>query len=329
MAFTSGSQTLKGGVILERCPSIKPTPFGLLVCKGNPPYPPLTGGQEKAKPLSPAGTHRLFIPPCQGGVGGVAFQAEGGRVKHDSLQTSHPSLPGTPDPLIRGGKGGAPARRLFPRLRLRQSDRDFLYFRAFAFMAGEETRWPGKNRSGRDSRFWRGASRSCGFCRFRFSSMPCSKRSPRPTGMWRFVLIAVYAYAVLSDLVDGPLARRANAKSYFWGQVDAFTDVAFNAAALTAAFLTGVIGRWAAVGVLMLGAQFIWRCWIEAGSAGRGLARRCGGQVGGGLFLRPGGRGRPGSRSMLALAQTRTALAQHPGFFLRTIFVHPKRARVL
>ena len=45
--------------------------------KNHPPYPPLTGGQEKAKPPPPGGAHRLFIPPCQGGVGGVAFPVEG------------------------------------------------------------------------------------------------------------------------------------------------------------------------------------------------------------------------------------------------------------
>ena len=105
-----------------------------------------------------------------------------------------------------------------------------------------------------------------------------------PDGMWRFVLIAVYAYAVLSDLADGLLARRANAESYFWGQVDAFTDIAFNAAALTAAFLTGVIGRWAAVGVVMLGAQFMWRCWIEAGNAGEALPEDAAGKWAGVCF---------------------------------------------
>ncbi len=45
----------------------------VLALKTNPPYPPLTGGQEKAKPLSPVGANRLFLPPCQGGVGGVGF----------------------------------------------------------------------------------------------------------------------------------------------------------------------------------------------------------------------------------------------------------------
>ena len=48
--------------------------------KTNPPYPPLTGGQEKAKPLCPAGaialagiiasagTHRLFVPSLSRGA---------------------------------------------------------------------------------------------------------------------------------------------------------------------------------------------------------------------------------------------------------------------
>ena len=43
--------------------------------KGNPPYPPLTGGQEK-NPLY-RGRRRLFIPPCQGGVGGGWFSSRG------------------------------------------------------------------------------------------------------------------------------------------------------------------------------------------------------------------------------------------------------------
>ena len=111
-----------------------------------------------------------------------------------------------------------------------------------------------------------------------------------PDGIWRFVLIAVYAYAVLSDLADGLLARRANAESYFWGQVDAFTDIAFNAAALTAAFLTGVIGRWAAVGIVMLGAQFMWRCWIEAENAGEALPEDAAGKWAGvGFYVLVGG----------------------------------------
>lgn len=87
-----------------------------------------------------------------------------------------------------------------------------------------------------------------------------------PDGRWRALLAAAYAYAVLSDLLDGPLARRAGARSYFWGQVDAFSDVAFNAAALGAAAWTGRIGPWVPLGALALGVRFLWRC--RSGRAG-------------------------------------------------------------
>lgn len=84
--------------------------------------------------------------------------------------------------------------------------------------------------------------------------------SAPPAPGWRVLLIASYAYAVLSDLLDGPLARRAGARSYFWGQVDAFSDIAFNAVALAAAAWAGRLGPWAPLGVLALGARFLWRC---------------------------------------------------------------------
>ena len=92
-----------------------------------------------------------------------------------------------------------------------------------------------------------------------------------PDLRWRMLLIAVYAYAILSDLTDGPLARRAGGVRYFWGLLDAFSDVAFNAAALSAAAWTGRVGPWAPLGVLALGAQFLWRCRGGAGSAGDSL----------------------------------------------------------
>ena len=51
--------------------------------KTNPPYPPLTGGQEKAKPPLPGRGHCLgggaspfYTPLSRGGVGGVAFPFE-------------------------------------------------------------------------------------------------------------------------------------------------------------------------------------------------------------------------------------------------------------
>ena len=105
-----------------------------------------------------------------------------------------------------------------------------------------------------------------------------------PDLRWRVLLIAVYLYAILSDLADGPLARRAGANSYFWGQVDALSDVAFNAAALAAAAWTGRIGPWAALGVLALGAQFLWRCWREARSVSESLPEDAAGKWAGVCF---------------------------------------------
>ena len=101
---------------------------------------------------------------------------------------------------------------------------------------------------------------------------------------WRVLLIAVYVYAILSDLIDGPLARRAGAKSYFWGQVDALSDVAFNTAALMAAAWVGRIGPWAALGVLALGAQFLWRCMRGAGNTDDSLPEDAAGKWAGVLF---------------------------------------------
>ncbi len=105
-----------------------------------------------------------------------------------------------------------------------------------------------------------------------------------PDLMWRILLIAVYVYAILSDLLDGPLARRANARSYFWGQVDAISDVAFNAAALAAAAWAGRVGPWAALGVLALGAQFLWRCMRGAGNTDDSLPEDAAGKWAGVLF---------------------------------------------
>lgn len=105
-----------------------------------------------------------------------------------------------------------------------------------------------------------------------------------PDGQWRILLIAAYLYAILSDLIDGPLARRANAKSYFWGQVDAFSDVAFNAAALAAAAWAGRIGPWAALGVSALGAQFLLRCMRGAGSTDESLPEDAAGKWAGVFF---------------------------------------------
>ena len=40
--------------------------------KGNPPYPPLTGGYEKATPAAGRGAFVFSCPPDKGGVGRVA-----------------------------------------------------------------------------------------------------------------------------------------------------------------------------------------------------------------------------------------------------------------
>ena len=45
--------------------------------KGNPPYPPLSGGQEKAKPPLSGGGASPFYTPLTRGVGGVRFQGGG------------------------------------------------------------------------------------------------------------------------------------------------------------------------------------------------------------------------------------------------------------
>ncbi len=79
-------------------------------------------------------------------------------------------------------------------------------------------------------------------------------------GAARLALLAIYVYAVASDLGDGPLARRGGAVRASWGRLDAFSDVAFNAAALAVAAWTGRIGPWAALGVAALGGRFLWRC---------------------------------------------------------------------
>ncbi len=105
-----------------------------------------------------------------------------------------------------------------------------------------------------------------------------------PDGLWRVLLIGAYVYAILSDLIDGPLARRAGAKSYFWGQVDAFSDVAFNAAALAAAAWAGRVGPWAALGVSALGAQFLWRCMRVAGNTDDSLPEDAAGKWAGVFF---------------------------------------------
>ena len=72
-------------------------------------------------------------------------------------------------------------------------------------------------------------------------------------------LALLYVAVALSDWVDGRMARRANASSARWGRLDAAADIAFNAVALAAAAVLGVIGPWAAIAVSVLGAGFLTR----------------------------------------------------------------------
>ncbi len=48
-------------------------------------------------------------------------------------------------------------------------------------------------------------------------------------------LLALYLFIALSDLADGPLARRGGAESPGWGGLDALADIAFNALSLSVA----------------------------------------------------------------------------------------------
>ena len=85
--------------------------------KTNPPYPPLTGGYKKAtSPTGSGGIKRrcapagqkgpcFFLPPCQGGVGGVDFTLSGvfstapqggsGFIMRMSIEKSIPCFQGT------------------------------------------------------------------------------------------------------------------------------------------------------------------------------------------------------------------------------------------
>lgn len=111
----------------------------------------------------------------------------------------------------------------------------------------------------------------------RLESVPDARRPA-------WLLLAIYGYAVLSDLLDGPLARRAGAASYRWGQADALADVAFNAAALAAAAWAGRVGPWVPLGVLALGARFLWRCRRRAVEAAGALPEDAAGKRAGVLF---------------------------------------------
>ncbi len=105
-----------------------------------------------------------------------------------------------------------------------------------------------------------------------------------PDLAWRIALLAIYAGAVLSDLLDGPLARRASTRSYFWGQMDVLADVAFNGAVLSAAVWVGRVGFWVPLSLAALGANFLWRCRRYAGRSGDSLPEDSAGKWAGVFF---------------------------------------------
>jgi len=81
----------------------------------------------------------------------------------------------------------------------------------------------------------------------------------------RSVLALLYGFVVLSDFMDGRIARRAGAASAFWARADVGADMFFNLSGLAAAARLGLIGPWVAAGMALLAGRFVLR--ISRGSA--------------------------------------------------------------
>jgi len=77
--------------------------------------------------------------------------------------------------------------------------------------------------------------------------------------LWRMSLLLLYVCIVLSDFLDGRLARQAGAPSHGWGLVDAAADIAFTSMSFAAAAWLGRVGPWVPVGVAILGGRFLLR----------------------------------------------------------------------
>ena len=75
--------------------------------------------------------------------------------------------------------------------------------------------------------------------------------------IWRIALLLLYVGIVLSDVLDGRLARKAGAPSHSWGEVDAAADIAFNSLSLAVAAWLGRVGPWVPIGVAVLGGRFL------------------------------------------------------------------------
>ena len=76
---------------------------------------------------------------------------------------------------------------------------------------------------------------------------------------WRESLLLLYVGIALSDILDGWLARKAEAPSHVWGQIDAAADIAFTSLSLAAAAWLGRVGLWVPLGVAVLGGRFLLR----------------------------------------------------------------------
>src|SRR6266404_3706258 len=76
---------------------------------------------------------------------------------------------------------------------------------------------------------------------------------------WRVSLLLLYVCIALSDVLGGLLARKGEAPSHGWGQVDAAADIAFTSLSLAAAAWLGYVGPWVPVGVAVLGGRFLLR----------------------------------------------------------------------
>ena len=77
--------------------------------------------------------------------------------------------------------------------------------------------------------------------------------------LWWRSLLLLYVCIVLSDFLDGRLARKAGAPSHVWGQVDAAADIAFTSMSLAVAAWLGRVGPWVSVGIAVLGGRFLRR----------------------------------------------------------------------
>ena len=126
----------------------------------------------------------------------------------------------------------------------------------------------------RTGSIWRAAPARC-LTLGRFAAIPLF--------LWMFVLavpeggakargylLALYLYAVLSDLLDGPLARRWGVPSPRWARLEAAADILFNFAALSAAAGAGYVTFWVPAGVAALGGRFLWGAYKTAEGAARG-----------------------------------------------------------